>query len=154
MAQVMTGARGKVVINGKVVGFVGGVNVTVEDTLADVDILGQLEVGDLAETGHKCNFSINYFKALADQATATAPAKGEFIPNTATAIGIDTSSQANGLGSMRSQTYFDVELVDQLTDTTIFKMEKCKFEGGTGQMDARGIWQGTWNFRAIRGYGL
>lgn len=154
MASVMTGARGKVLIGGKVVGFIGGVNVNVEDTLADVDIIGQLEVGDLAETGHKCNFSINYYKALADAGVASPDAKGQFIPNSASAIGIDKSSQAAGVSPMRSQDFFDVEITDQLTDQTIFKMEKCKWEGGSGAMDARGIWTGTWNFRAVRGFGL
>jgi hypothetical protein len=154
MSQVITGARGRVRINDKVVGFVGGVNVTVENTLTDVDIMGQLEVGDLAETAHKCNFSINYFKAVSDAGVASASAKGEFVPNSATAIGIDTSSQASGVLPMRDQAYFEVVLEDDQTDEPIFILEKCKFEGGTGQVDARGLWQGTWNFRALRGYGL
>lgn len=150
----MTGARGRVRINGKVVGFVGGVNVTIENTLTDVDVMGQIEVADLAETAHKCNFSVNYFKALKDQSTAGAAAKGEFIPNTAAAVGIDSSSQANGVSPMRDQTYFDVVLEDDQTNQPIMILEKCKFEGGSGQADARGLWQGTWNFRALRGYGL
>lgn len=153
MSQVITGARGRVKIGTKTVGFVGGVNVTVENTLTDVDILGQLEVGDLAETAHKCNFSINYFKAVSD--ANVTPAKGEVTPtNTAAAIGIDTSSQAQGVSSMRNQTYFDVIIEDDQTNESIFVLKDCKFEGGTGQVDARGLWQGTWNFRALRGYGL
>lgn len=154
MAQVMTGARGRVRINGKVVGFIGGVNVSVENTLTEVSILGQLEEGDLAETGHKCNFSMTYFKALRDDGVASSSAKGEFIPNSAVAIGIDKSSLAAGVVGMRDQTYFDVLIEDDQTDAVIFVLEKCKFEGGSGQVDARGVWQGTWNFRAIRGYGL
>jgi hypothetical protein len=152
MSQVFTGARGRVRINNVIVGFVGGVNVTVENTLTDVDVMGQLEVGDLAETGHKCNFSINLFKAISDQNVTGA--KGEAIPNTAAAIGIDKSSPAAGVTPMRDQTYFDVIIEDEQTDEAIFIMEKCKFEGGSGQADARGLWQGTWNFRALRGYNL
>lgn len=154
MSQVMTGARGTVRINNKVVGFVSGVNVTIEDTLTDADIMGQLEVGDLAETGHKCNFSINHFKALTDQGVASASAKGEFVPNSATAIGIDKSSFAAGVLPLRDQAFFDVIIEDDQTKATIMTLEKCKFEGGTGQVDARGLWQGTWNFRATRGFGL
>lgn len=154
MAQVMTGARGRVRINNKVVGFVGGINVTIEDTLTDVDVMGQLEVADLAETAHKCNFSINYFKALKDQGTASAAARGEFIPNTAAAVGMDTSSQASGVLPLRDQAYFDVVIEDDQTNAPIMILEKCKWEGGSGQVDARGLWQGTWNFRALRGYGL
>lgn len=154
MSQVLTGARGRVRINNRVVGFVGGVNVNVENTLSDVDIMGQMEVGDLAETAHKCTFSINLFKALSDAGVASGSAKGEFIPNTAVAVGIDTSSQANGVLPMRDQAFFDVIIEDDQTDQPVFILEKCKWEGGSGSMDARGIWQGTWNFKCVRGYGL
>ena len=156
MSQVITGARGHVKINGAVVGFVGGVNVTVEDTLTDIDVLGLLETGDLAETGHKCNFSINFFKAVdgSNAASNIGVAQGETMDK--------SGSNANGVATpgdvqaMRSQTYFDVDLVIDEDDAekTIFALRACKWEGGTVQMDARGVWQGTWNFRAKRGFGL
>ncbi len=156
MAQVFTGARGVVRIGEQVLGFVGGINVTVENTLTDVDVIGQLEVGDLAETAHKCNFSINSFKAITS--TNATDANGDVITTNAISaaalLGIDTSSVTAGVTPMRDQTYFTVTIEDDQTEETIFTMEKCKFEGGTGQVDARGLWQGTWNFRAIRGYGL
>lgn len=154
MAQIMTGARGRVRIGGRVVGWMGGINVSVENTLTDVSIMGQLEEGDLAETGHKCNFSMSIFKALRDDGTASTSAKGEFPINTAFAIGIDKSSAASGVTPMRDQTYFDVLIEDDQTDAVVFVLEKCKFEGGSGQMDARGLWQGTWNFKCLRGIGL
>lgn len=150
MSQVITGARGHIKLNGLIVGFVGGVNVTVEDTLTDVDVLGQLDVGDLAETAHKCNFSINIFKAVDGS-------------NSAAALGFDTSfTSANGavvtgdINTMRNQTAFNVDIVrdEGNSEVAFFTLVGCKSEGGTGQMDARGIWQGTWNFKATRGYGI
>jgi hypothetical protein len=165
MSQVVTGARGKVKINGVLVGFISGIDVDVENTLADVDVLGQLERADLAEVGHKCNFTINTFKAVPPQATVGAPTPagaGAVFPNTAAAIGIDTSAGFGATGvipgnvdAMRSQAYFDVEIVDDLNkDAVIFYMQNCKLEGGTGRLEARGIWQGTWRFQAQRGFGL
>lgn len=163
MSQVITGARGRVKINGQVVGFVGGVNVTVEDTLTDVSIMGQLHEGDLAETGHKCNFSMNVFRSVTDAGVISPEAAGATVVNSAAAMGIDssfTTDQATGevkpgeVNTMRSQAYFDVDLEDELTGKSFFALRSCKFEGGSGQMDARGVWQGTWNFRALKGYGL
>jgi hypothetical protein len=157
MSQVITGARGRVRIKGQVVGYVGGVNVTVEHTLTDVDVMGQLEVGDLAETGHKCNFSINLFKAIANANINSLPGQGESTPNSAANTGsespIDTSTEDTVL-PLRSQDYFDVLLEDDQTGEPFFHLKNCKWEGGTGQVDARGLWQGTWNFRAQRGHGL
>lgn len=150
MSQVITGARGHVKINGQIVGFVGGVNVTIEDTLTDVDVIGQLDVGDLAETAHKCNFSINHFK----------PTDGS---NSAATLGFDTSATnaagavaAGNVNTMRNQTEFSVDIVrdEDAGETVFFALRGCKSEGGTGQMDARGIWQGTWNFKARQGFGL
>lgn len=151
MSQVITGARGHVKLNGQIVGLVGGVNVTIEDTLTDVDVIGQIDVADLAETAHKCNFSINVFKN----------ADGS---NFAAKVGIETSAAVDSKGGistgdvnvMRNQTYFDVDLVrdEGNNEVAFFALRGCKWEGGTGQMDARGLWQGTWNFKAKQGFGL
>lgn len=145
MSQIITGARGVVRINGTIAGFVGGVNVTVENTLTDVDVIGQLDSADLAETGHKCSFTINTFKAVSADGSST---------NAAATIGIDTSSPAGGVAPMRNQAYFDVTLEDDQSKKVFFTLQKSKWEGGSGQMDARGVWQGTWNFKALRGFGL
>lgn len=165
MSAIFTGARGKVYVGTKAIGWVGGVNVTVENTLTDVDVMGQLEVGDLAETGHKCNFSINTFKAIASTATVKPLFNAEGVQinapevaasleaNTAYANQFDSSTTASVM-PMRNQGYFEVTIHDDQTDEVVFTMSNCKFEGGTGQADARGLWQGTWNFRAQRGHGL
>lgn len=149
MAQIFTGAKAKVKINNITVGFVGGLNINQENTLSDVDVIGQLDVGDLAETGHKVNFSINYFKALDAAQSDKTSAEGGGATNAAVLLGIDNPN----LPAMRDQTYFDVIVMDN-NNNEIYKLERCKFEGGSGQVDARGLWQGTWNFRAIRGFGL
>lgn len=146
MAQIFTGAKAKIFINDQLVGYVGGLNVNQENTLTDVDIIGQLEVGDLAETGHKINFSINYFKAVAGN-----DGTGDQV-DTAASLGLDTAA-ADGIASMRNQAYFNVVIQDD-QDREIYKIEEAKWEGGTGQIDARGVYNGTWNYRARKGYGL
>ena len=169
MAQVFTGARALVKINQKYVGFVSGVNVTVEDTLTDVDVLGQLEVGDLAETAHKCNFTVNYFKPVSENSQSSAPDASSFMAhNNATVdnithaalLGIDSSFtgtketvEDGKISNMRSQAYFDCEIVDDITNKTIFIMKNCKYQGGSGQCDSRGLWTGSWSFKAQKGFG-
>lgn len=138
MSQILTGAKAQVRINGEIIAFAGGVNVNQENTLSDVDIMGQLEVGDLAETGHRCTFSVNYFKIVNPE-----------IAQTAVQVGIEQAI----LADMRNQEYFDISIIDD-AENEIYKLEGCKFEGGSGQVDARGLWQGTWNFRARKGFGL
>ena len=64
MSRVITGAKAKIDINGITVAFVSGVNINEEDTLTDIDVLGQLDAADLAETGHKANFSLTTFKPI------------------------------------------------------------------------------------------
>jgi hypothetical protein len=138
MAQIITGAKAIVKIGIDAIAFASGVNVTQENTLADVDVLGQLEVADLAETGHRVSFSVNYFKI-------TDPEKA----NNAVRVGIENAILSN----MRNQAEFEVTIVDD-SGAIIYRMTGCKFEGGSGSVDARGLWQGTWNFRARKGIGL
>lgn len=138
MAQILTGAKGRVRINEEILAFAAGININQENTLTDVDIMGQLEVGDLAETGHKVNFSVNYFKIVNPE-----------LAQNAQQIGIEQAV----LSDMRNQAFFKVEILDD-QDNIIYQLNYCKFEGGSGQMDARGVWNGTWNFRAKRGLGL
>lgn len=172
----MTGARGLLKIDGKPVGIMGGINITVEHTLSDVDVLGKIQVGDLAETGHKCNFTVNYFKFFDFDGMQEKVEKAVTDPNTqatfddtnpykpAQLLGIESGT----VDGLKSRKLFTVEIVDvgldnvygakdaegkPLTTTedksVVMKMVDCKLEGGSGQMDARGIWQGTWNFRAM-----
>lgn len=139
MAQIFTGSKAIIRLNGEILGFASGVNVNQENTLTDVDVLGKLEVGDLAETGHRCNFSVNYFKIINPE-----------VQQSAQQIGIEQAV----LSDMRNQNYFDISILDEASEAEIYKMENCKWEGGSGTLDARGVWQGTWNFRAKRGFGL
>ena len=158
MSNIMTGARARFQIDSQTVAYVSGVNVSREFALSDIDVLGQLETADLAETGHKCSFSISLFKAVNPKdgelpKHATAPVKGkEAAINSPAGYGLDSSSQAVGLDPMKMQIGFQAEILDEISGATLFVMEGCKFESGSGQVDARGVWSGSWSFRALRGY--
>ncbi len=157
MSQVFVGARAQFKISGAVVALASSVNVTVENTLTDVDVLGMLEVADLAETAHKCNFSVNVFKPI----TSGTSFNGQGAAKNAAGAGIDSSYSntpdgvADGsINDLFRDAGFDCEIVDEITKEIVFKMSGCKYQGGSGSVDARGIWTGTWNFKAIRGIGV
>lgn len=138
MAQVLTGAKGTVQINGVTLAFASGIDVNEDNTLTDVDIMGQLDVGDLAETSHKCTFTIRHFKVINPEVSQTASQLGLISPV---------------MSENRNREYFDVTILDD-NGNEIYKMQDAKYESGAGSVDARGVWQGTWNFKAKKGFGI
>ena len=135
MARTFTGSRASLKLNGVKVAFVGSVNVTQENTLTDIDVLDQLETAEHAETGHKVSFTVNLFK---------------IDENAAVALGLETGN----LNDLLNQPEMTMEIFDRQDDIVQYTMSGVKFEGGSGTIDARGIWNGTWNFRGRVGAGL
>lgn len=135
MSKVFSGSKAALKLNGVKVAFVGSVNITEDNTLTDVDVLDQLEVGEHAETAHKCSFTCNLFK---------------IDGNSAQQLGLSPSS----LRDILTQAELTMELYNSVDDTVEYTMSGVKWEGGSGSVDARGVWQGTWNFKGRIGRGL
>lgn len=135
MGKVFTGSKAALKINGVKVAFAADVNVNQDDQLTDIDVLDQLEVAELAETGHKVSLTMNLFKV--DE-------------NAAKQFGLDPED----LKSILSQDELTIEVYDQINDKVQYVVTGAKFAGGSGSVNARGVWQGTWNFRGRRGRGL
>jgi hypothetical protein len=135
MSKVMTGSKGSLKLNGQKVAFVGSININHENTLTDIDVIDQLEVAEQAETGHKVSFSCNLFKV--DE-------------NSATLLGLDPVN----LDDILTQAEMTMEVYNRIGDKVEYIMTGVKWEGGSGSMDARGVWNGSWNFRGRRGRGL
>jgi len=157
MSQVFVGARAQFKVNEAIVALASSVNVTVENTLTDVDVLGMLEVADLAETAHKCNFSVNVFKPIKAGTSFNAASAAK----NAAGAGIDASYTngpdgvaASDITNLFQDAGFSCEILDEITGEVVFQMTGCKFQGGSGSIDARGLWTGTWNFKAVRGIGI
>jgi hypothetical protein len=135
MSKVLTGSKAALKINGVKVGYVGGVNINEDNTLTDIDVLDQLEVAEHAETAHKVSFSCNLFK---------------IDGNSTSQLGI---SPAN-IRDILTQPELTMELYNSVDDRVEYTISGVKFEGGSGSVDARGVWQGTWNFKGRIGRGL
>ena len=140
-SKVFSGAKARLIIGGKTIAYCSNINITQENTLVDVDVIDQLEVMELVEVGHKVSFSVGVFKVN---------------ENTAAFFGFDYSTEVNTL-------LIQAETTMQIFDTKTFPDEDgsgnliplyeisgVKFEGGSGSVDSRGVWQGTWNFRGIK----
>lgn len=135
MSQVFTGSKASLKLNGVKVAFVASININHENQLTDIDVLDQLEVAELAETGHKVSFSCNLFKV--DQ-------------NAAELLGLDPAN----LDDILSQPELTMEVYDRIEDVVRYTVSGVKWEGGTGAVDARGVWNGTWNFKGRIGHGM
>lgn len=135
MAKVLTGSKAQLKINGVKVGFVGSVNITEENTLTDIDVIDQLEVAEHAETAHKVSFTCNLFK---------------IDGNTVSQLGI----RPDNIRDILTQPELTLELFNSVEDRVEYTISGVKFEGGTGSLDARGVYQGTWNFKGRIGSGL
>lgn len=135
MSKVLSGSKAALKINGVKVAYIGSVNITEENTLTDIDVLDQLEVAEHAETAHKVSFTCNYFK---------------IDGNSVSQLGI----RPDNIRDILSQPELTMELFNSIDDRVEYTISGVKFEGGSGSIDARGVWQGTWNFKGRIGSGL
>ncbi len=135
MSKVLTGSKAALKLNGVKVGFVGSVQINEENTLTDVDVIDQLEVAEHAETGHKISFTCNLFK---------------IDGNTISQLGI----QPDDIKAIMTQPELTMELYNTVEDRTEYTISGVKWEGGSGSLEARGVWQGTWKFKGRIGRGL
>ena len=135
MSKVLSGSKASLKLNGVKVAFVGSISVTEDNTLTDIDVLDQLEVAEHAETAHKVSFTCNLFK---------------IDGNSASQLGI----RPDNIRDILTQPELTMELYNSVEDRVEYTISGVKFEGGSGSVDARGVWQGTWNFKGRVGSGL
>lgn len=135
MSKVLTGSKSALKINGVKIAFVGGVQINEENTLTDVDVLDQLEVGELAETAHKVSFTCSLFKIDGNATAQLGIAPGQ-------------------IKDILTQPELTMELYNSVDDRVEYTISGVKWEGGSGSVDARGVWQGSWNFKGRIGRGM
>lgn len=135
MSKVLTGSKAALKLNGVKVAFVGSVTVNEDNTLTDIDVIDQLEVAEHAETAHKVSFTCNLFK---------------IDGNSVSQLGI----RPDNIRDILTQPELTMELYNSVEDRVEYTISGVKFEGGSGSVDARGVWQGTWNFKGRIGSGL
>lgn len=140
MAQVFTGAKAVIKLDNFPLAFASSVTINHENRLEEIPQLDDMLVAEYAENGHRCSFTINMFKI-----------NGE----TAADLGFDPVD----IKTILTLPELVVEVFDENGGVgnegiAVYSMEGVKFQGGTGSLDARGVWIGSWNFVARRGRGL
>jgi len=135
MSKVFTGSKAALKLNGVKVAFVGSVNINQEHQLTRIDVIDQIESAELAETGFVCSFTCNLFK---------------IDGNSAAQLGLEFDN----INDLLTQGELTMELYNSIDDRVEYNMSGVKFEGGSGSVDARGVWNGTWNFQGRIGRGL
>lgn len=135
MSKVLTGSKASLKINGVKIGFVGGVNIDETNELTDIDVLDQLEVAEHAETAHKVGFSCSVFK---------------IDGNSTTQLGISPSN----LRDIMTQPELTMEVYNSVDDRVEYTISGVKWGGGSGSVDARGVWTGNWSFKGRIGRGF
>jgi hypothetical protein len=137
MSTVFTGAKAIIRLDNFPLAAVSSITITHENRLEEIPQLDDLLVAEYAENGHRCSFVINSFKVNG---------------NTAADLGLDPLNIKDLL--------LVPELIVEVLDGTnpnappVYTMSGVKFRGGSGSLDARGVWLGSWNFVARRGRGI
>ena len=135
MSKVLTGSKAALKINGVKIGYVGGVNIDETNELTDIDVLDQLEVAELAETAHKVSFSCSLFKIDGNSTAQLGLAPGN-------------------IKDILTQPELTMELYNSVDDRVEYTISGVKWAGGSGSVDARGVWQGQWQFKGRIGRGM
>lgn len=127
--QTKSGSGISFKVNGVKVAYASGINITEDDTVLDIDVLDQIYVAELPYVAHKVNFTVNIFKVDS---------------NAAESLGLRPSN----IDAILSQATLTCEVFDRITNEVLYQMQGVVWTGGTGTVEARNVWTGTWNFRA------
>lgn len=135
MSRSLSGSKASFKLNGVKVAFVAGVNFSHENTLQRVDVIDQLESAEIANVGHSCSFSVDFFRV--DE-------------NAAKALGLDPDN----LDDLLSAPGLTAEIYNRIDDKVEWTVSGVKFGGGTGSLTAKNLYSGNWNFEGLRSRGV
>lgn len=125
--QLFSGARGKLVIAGKTLGYITEVSVTVNSNVRAIHTFGAANARSVEPLSTSCSVSI-----------------GRVIPvNKPDATATNTSAINNGIEPIINQMLYaediTVELQDKITGVTIANIQNCRFTGRTLSVGASNV---------------
>lgn len=128
-SQVMTGAKAIFRLNGIQVAFASSCSYTEDIQLEDVNVLDRIEVMEHAEVGYRVTLTCQTFR-VQNQSVKQLGIMPRFQDILTTGV-------------------IGAEVVDRVTNTVLLLMQGVKLESRQSQVDARGVYTETWNFRGI-----
>lgn len=154
MAQgvgLITGANGKIKINGKTLGYATGVTVFTRVDMISGETMGRYEVVSNEPISYSTGGSFSMLRY-------TLAADGN-LP------GIDTTNKSNSINStgvggqvnpstILNSAAFDIEIYQLTGDVLdksyqIFKIQDCRITSRSGGVNKRGIYEETFNFVGV-----
>jgi hypothetical protein len=135
MSRALSGAKACLKLNGVKVAFMSGVNFSHENTIQRVDVLDQVESAELAVVGHQCSFSVDFFR---------------IDENTAKTLGLDPDN----LDDLLSAPGLTAEIYNRIDDRVEWSVSGVRFGGGSGQLSAKNLYSGSWQFEGLRSRGV
>jgi hypothetical protein len=135
MSLVTTGSKCSVKVNGVKVAYIGGIEVDEENALTAIEVLDQLEAAELAETGHSVSASFTMYK----------------IDGNAT---FQVGLAPQNLSDILTQPEVIIEIYNSVDNRVEYTIQGAKWKGGSGSLDARGVWNGRWSIQGRIGRGM
>lgn len=129
-SKIVTGARVVVYVNGNLFGRVDSFRWaynTPKKEIRGIDVPYALE---FAPTTQEIVATISIYKLAADGGAQGAGMSAEFV-------------------SISQEKYFTIQLVERVTDTTIFRSDFCSVQNENWEVSARGLLKGTVTFKGI-----
>jgi hypothetical protein len=132
MSKTLTGSKIEVRLGDTAVFWATGFQVQDEIRLEETPQLDSLEVAEYGETGHRVAFTVNKIKTN-DQALSD--------------FGLDP----NRIEDVLLQPELIVLVYDNVRNAPIYEITGVKRRGGTGSVNGKGVWEGSWSFVGRRG---
>lgn len=136
--RVLTGARARLMANGKKVGYVTQYSVSEELTYEPVEVLDNIETEELVPTGYRVSGSVGTVRLVGE----TLKSAGYF-PSAG-------KNPETHLLNILQQADLTLALEDSKTKRTVALVEGLKFGGNNLNVSARGITGNDVSFTAIR----
>ena len=150
MAMVVTGANAKIKYMGGEMLYASSVSVEHEMRLEEIPQLDVLTVAEYAENGHRCTITVNFLKLVPDLVDDS----GAATDNTANGMGLDDPNELKAI-LLQPKGFIEVFCDDANgKERLVYIGYGAKFAGGSGTVNARGIWEGVYTFRCERGTGI
>ena len=133
-SRTIKGAKASFKLDGKKIAFAGGCTVTIENTQQRIDVVDEIASKEIALVRHAASVNVQVFKATG---------------STALDIGLENVDKNTSL----AQKEFVFEIYDREHAVTIVTLTGAVFESGSGEINAAGVWTGSWTFQAREAIG-
>ena len=137
--RIITGARSRFTVNGKVVGYAKGVNVSENISYEPIEVLDNIEVEEHVPTSYSVTFSASMFRLI----NTTLKSEGMFPSN-----GANAEEHLENI--LLTSGIMKATIEDTKTNKIYTELQEVKITSHNWSIDARGVVGEDVEFVAIR----